>query len=210
MDENFGQLEFIRLWYNTLAPEDAQLLSVGLLKFDLEPLKDLKVESASLQGYALRADLAEAPRLVDVALVREDWSETDVTYTTRPAWDRTPFATVAVFGPNQWYSWDVTSAVTSAVSRSSESPSVSFVLGMRRTIQEDLEEQVVFISREAGQNVPRLLVTFEKDSTVVAWWMWVAEIGAAALLAFGIGMLVARRRRPAAAALGGDTGNTPN
>ena len=208
MDENFGQLEFVRLWYNTLAPEDAQLLSVGLLKFDLEPLKDLDVESVSLQGYALRSDLADV-RLVDVALVQDDWSETDVTYATRPAWSPNPIATVAVFGPDRWYSWDVTGAVTGAVVRSSESPSVSFVLGMRRTIEEDLEEQVVFTSREAGQNTPRLLVTFEEDSTV-AWWVWVVGIGAAALLAFGIGMLVARRRRPAAAALGGDSGNTPS
>ena len=208
MDENFGQLDFVRLWYNTLAPEDAQLLSVGLLKFDLEPLKDLEVESASLQVYALRIDLAEAARLVDVALVRDDWSEPNVTYTTRPAYGSTPLATVTVFGPNQWYSWDVTRAVTGAIARSTESPSISFVLGMRRSSQKGLEEQVVFTSREAGQNAPRLLVTFEKDSSA-AWWPWAIGIAGAALLAFGFGVWVAQRRRSATAAPGGDTGNTP-
>ena len=41
MDENFGKIAFLRVWYKALEPEKEQLLSLGLLKFELIPLKDL-------------------------------------------------------------------------------------------------------------------------------------------------------------------------
>lgn len=159
MDQNFGRINFVRVWYNAREPEQQQLLSVGLLQFDLGPLKNLEVESVILQAFALRADLTQPARLVDVAVVQDAWIENQVSFNTRPAWSANPISTVAVISAGQWYSWDVTGEVTAAAAQSTNSPSLSFVLGLR-TSQEEQEEQVVFTSREAGQNTPRLVVTY--------------------------------------------------
>ena len=197
MDQNFGEVAFIRVWYDATNPEERRLLSVVLLKFDLEPLKNLDVESVSLQAYSIRANLIQPTRLVDVALVVDDWSESQVTYNSRPGWNATPIATNAVFGANRWYSWDVTAAVKAAT-RSESLPSVSFIMGLRSS-QLEQEEQVVFAAKETGQNIPRLVVTYSYE-LVIAWWIWAIGIGVAALLAFIIGVWVSRRKRPAALA----------
>lgn len=198
MDQNFGQVAFLRIWYNFLQPEEQRLLSMGLIQFDLEPLKGLEIESVSLQAYGLRSDLTQPARLVDAAIVQDDWAEEQVTYNTRPAWGTSATATSAVFGPNRWYSWDVTADVAALTipSQSAQPTTASFVLILRAS-QDGDEEQVLFVSKEAGQNAPRLVVTYNYQ-LVVEWWVWATGIGVAALLAFIIGILVSRRTRPSA------------
>jgi hypothetical protein len=196
MDQNFGQIAFLRIWYNFQKPEEQKLLSMGLVEFDLAPLIGLDIESVSLQAYGIRADLTQPARLVDAALVQDDWLEGQVTYNTRPAWGTNASATSAVFGANRWYSWDVTSDVAAMTvsSPSAQPQTASFVLILRAS-QDGLEEQVLFVSREAGQNAPRLVV-ISNYKFVVEWWVWVTGIGVAAVLAFIIGLLVSRRRHP--------------
>ena len=197
MDQNFGGVGFVRLWYDAKNPEERRLLSVAILKFELEPLKGLDVKSVNLEAYSIRANLIQPTRLVDVAVVRDDWSESQVTYNSRPGWNTKPIATNAVYGANRWYSWDVTPTVN-AVIRSATSPSILFVIGLRSS-ELEREEQVVFAAKETGLNPPRLVVTYSYE-LVIEWWVWAIGIGVAALLAFVIGVWVSRRRRPAASA----------
>lgn len=188
-DTNYGSLDFVRTWYAWKVLGEEKVISVGLLKFDLGPVRDKEISSAHLQLLATRADLDQPARLVDVHLAEGQWSEEEVTFNTRPSWGVTPIATGAVYGAGVWYSWDVTGSV---VSKQDEGE-VSFSLGMR-SLEEELEEQVVFAARESGRNIPRLLVTFTIEPSGIAWWVWAAGIGGAAVVAFGTGWWLSRRR----------------
>lgn len=205
-DQNFGGLDFLRLWYRaappppkpegasaeTPQPPGVRVVSLGLLQFDLQQLKDLDVESASLQLFAQRADMAQPVRLLDVSLVSAPWRQEEVTFNKRPQWGTDPIAIAAVYSANRWYAWDVTDSVARGVAQGS----VSYVMGLR-TVEQQGEEQVVFASRETGSKGPRLVVTYAEPPTAIAWWVWAAAIAGAAALAFGGGLWLARRGRVA-------------
>ena len=108
---NYGNLDFLKTWYAFGVVGDERIISVDLVKFDLDEIKDKEIESAFIQLFARQADLTDNIRLVDVHLVRDPWSEAGVTYDTRPAWDRTPIATTAIYGGGGvdltgWRCWD--------------------------------------------------------------------------------------------------------
>ena len=190
-DQNYGSLEFLKTWYAWGVVGDERLISIDLIKFDLSELKDRDIESVSLQLFARTANLAESARLVDIHRVRDPWSQSDVTFNTRPAWDPAPVATAAIYGAGGWYSWNVTGTTIAGI-RNGE---VSFAVALR-TIAEETEEQVVFVSTEGVARAPRLLVTYEAPGTAVPWWWW--AIGAAVVVVVGGGaFVIGRRRQPA-------------
>src|SRR6266487_2430056 len=63
-DKNFGGLDFLKIWYASQVQAQEQIVSVGLVKFDLTALKDREVRSAHLQLFATRADLLQPVRMV--------------------------------------------------------------------------------------------------------------------------------------------------
>lgn len=195
-DQNFGSLDFARTWYASKVRAEEQIVAVSLVKFDLTPLKDREVQSATLQLFSLRADLAQPARLVDVHLVDGAWTEREVTFNNRPSWAANPIATGAVYGGGVWYSWDV----SGSVERKRREGAVSYALGLR-AVEEKKEENVAFATREAGRNAPRLIVTYTEASSTFPWYIWVAIIAAAvavaAALAFVVGWRYSGRRRPA-------------
>ena len=70
---------------------------------------------------------------------------------------------------------------------------MSYALGLR-ALEEGKEEQVVFVTKEVGRNIPRLVVTFSEPTTPIAvWYVWPA-VGVGAVIVFLVGVLVARRR----------------
>ena len=154
--QNYGSLEFLKTWYAWGMLQDERLLSVDLIKFDLRKLQGLDIESISLQMFARQTDLTEAARLVDVHLVNGQWSESQVTYETRPSWDNVPVATAAIYGAGGWYTWNTTGSATAAVRRGE----ISYAVALRSATQ-DNEEQVLFVSKEALDEGPRMLVTFD-------------------------------------------------
>jgi len=189
-DKNFGGLDFLKIWYANQVQAQEQVVSVGLVKFDLSSLGDREVRSAHFQLFAQRADLLQPVRLVDVSLAEGAWSQNDVTFKTLPTITNPPLASAAIYGANVWYSWDVTPAVV----RKAKDGSVSYAIGLR-TLETKGEEQVVFASSEAGRNAPRLLVTMAPAASAVPPWAIAVGIAAAALIAFAIGILLGRRRR---------------
>ncbi|MBI4494045.1 MAG: DNRLRE domain-containing protein [Chloroflexi bacterium] len=201
-ERNLGSQDFIKVWYAFQTPGKDQLLSLGLLKFDLTPLKDRDVQSAHLQLFALRADLAQPARLLDVSLVEGEWSEHQVGFNKLPPVNTTPLATSAIYGANLWYSWDVTYHVT----RKLRDGSVSFILGLR-TLENNQEEQVVFASREAGHSAPRLVVTYLVTPPALQLPLILVGGVAAALIGTLCGLFVggrsAARRVPAVRGLPG-------
>src|SRR6266851_1615525 len=154
-DKNFGTQDFIKVWYAFQVQAQEQMLSVGLVKFDLSALADKEVRSAHLQLFAIRTDLADLARLVDVSLAEGAWSEQQVTFSSLPQIATPPLATAAVYGANVWYSWDVTPGVVRKV----RDGSMAVALGLR-TLENKKEEQVVFSSSRAGRYAPRLLVMY--------------------------------------------------
>ncbi len=197
-DRNFGDQDFIAVSYANKLQAEEQLVVVGLTKFDLNPVKNLPIQSAILQMYALRADLAQPARLVDVSPVEGDWDGKSVTYNNRPAWSGNPIATTALYGGGVWYSWDVTPSLQG------RTDNISYVLGLR-TVEEKKGEQVLFASQNAGVSVaPRLIVTYAVPETVVPVWsvpaagVAVAVVAVLALL-FVPRLLKTRQVRPVAA-----------
>ena len=70
---------------------------------------------------------------------------------------------------------------------------MSYALGLR-ALEEGKEEQVVFVTKKVGRNIPRLVVTFsEADTPIAAWYVWPA-VGAGAVIVFLGGVFIARRR----------------
>lgn len=191
-DKNFGSQDFVKVWYAWKVVGEEKVVSIGLFKFDLGPIREREVLSAHLQLFALRADLASPARLVDVHLVNGAWSEQEVTFNSRPAWDVNPIATGVVYGAGVWYSWDVTGSL---VGKAKEGV-VSYAVGLR-ALEEKKEEQAVFAAREVGRNGPRLLVTYRVPPPSVPWYIWAAGMGVVAVLAFLVGWWLPRRRRPA-------------
>ncbi|MBI4491327.1 MAG: DNRLRE domain-containing protein [Chloroflexi bacterium] len=189
-DKNFGNLDFIKIWYASQVQQQEQMVSIGLFKFDLAPLKDVEVKTAHLQLYALRADLAQPARLVDVSLAEGAWSEAEVTFNTVPQVGTPSLASAAVYGAGVWYSWDVTPSVVRKV----RDGLVSYAAGLR-TVENKREEQAVFASRKAGRNAPRLVVTYAPSVSPVPPYAWPAGIAGAAVLAFVVGLGLGRLRR---------------
>src|SRR5438270_8753926 len=199
-DKNFGGLDFLKVWYANQVQAQEQIVSVGLVKFDLAALKDREVRSAHLQLFAQRADLLQPVRLVDVSLADGPWNRSDVTFNTLPQISNPALASAAVYAANVWYSWDVTPAVV----RKARDGSVAYAVGLR-TLETKGEEQVVFASSAAGRNAPRLLLTMAPAASSIPLYALPVGIAAAALLAFAGGLLLGRRRRaqraPAAVAV---------
>jgi hypothetical protein len=193
-DKNFGSLDFLKIWYAAQVQAQEQIVSVGLVKFDLAPLKDRDIRSAHLQLFALRADLLQPARLVDVSLAEGPWTEGDASFKSLPQLSTPALASAAVYGANVWYSWDVTSAVV----RKQRDGSVAYAIGLR-SLEARGEEQVVFAAREAGRNSPRLVVTLAPAGSPIPVYVLPLGVGVAALAAFAGGMLMGRRRQAARA-----------
>ncbi|MFA5114187.1 MAG: DNRLRE domain-containing protein [Candidatus Margulisiibacteriota bacterium] len=91
-------------------------VKIGLLKFDLSGLdKSRPVKNASLKLYNCFAG-SDAAVKVDAKRITQPWSETTVTYKTRPAAGVTVSTTILQGGrnyndPGKWYDFDVTGAV---------------------------------------------------------------------------------------------------
>jgi hypothetical protein len=193
--QNFGSLDFLKVWYVWKVGNEQQVVSLGLVKFDLASVSGKEIESATLQLTAARADLLQPARLVDVSEVTGDWSEKNVTFAKKPTWGVGALATTAVYGAGVVYSWDVSGSVI----KNAKVGKVSYVLGLR-VVDDGKEEQVVFAAREAEGVGPRLIVTYRGESLWGQWYIWAGSIVVAAAIALALGMLIARRGRPAKAA----------
>jgi hypothetical protein len=189
-DTNFGTQDFIKVWYAFQVQADEQDLSVGLVNFDLSPVADKDIRSATLQLFAIRTDLADVARLVDVSLAEGNWSEQQVTFNSIPQISTPPLATTAVYAANVWYSWDLTPGVV----RKARDGSMSVALGLR-TLENKKEEQVVFSSYRAGRNGPRLVVMYPATSPMLPLNIVAPAAAGAAVLMFVIGLLLGRVRR---------------
>ncbi|MBI2171749.1 MAG: DNRLRE domain-containing protein [Chloroflexi bacterium] len=194
-DQNFGSLDFIKVWYAwKVGGSTQQVISLGLVKFDLASLKDKEIASATLQLAAARADLTQPVRLVDVSETTGDWTQKDVTYNKKPTWGPDALATTAVYGAGVVYSWDVSGSVI----KGAKAGKVSYIIGLR-AVEDGKEEQVVFASRETGGVGPRLVVTYRTESLWGKWYVWAGGVAGAAVIALVLGMWIARRGRPAQA-----------
>lgn len=141
----------------------------------------------NLQLYAQRADLLQ-PRFVDVHLVHGEWTEIGLTFANAPRWELTPIATAVVLRPNYWYSWDVTETVF----KERKAPSLAFVV-LLREMAEGREEQVVFNSREAKENHPRLVVTYI-PAGLSPFWLY-PLFGATLIVVAALAFLLGRHLR---------------
>lgn len=212
MDKNYGDLEFVKAWYLwnvvteevegevegemvTQEVERERIVSIVYLKFDLSSIGDIEVQSAMLQLYTQSVVLL-APRYVQAFLVSSDWAEAEITFNTAPAWGDTAIATAVVYQADQWYGWDMTQDVI----RESETEAGQISLAvMLRDMTKASEEVVAFPSRESGENVSRLIITYTKPLAAIAWYWWL--VGAVVVLALAglafYGGLRFKRPKPA-------------
>jgi hypothetical protein len=199
-EKNYGSLDFVKTWYLWNVVEEGgqevekeKVISIIYLKFDLSPIENKTIESATLQLYAKNVVLTN-PRFVQVFLVSSDWSESTINFNSKPTWGTTAIASSVVYSADYWYSWDVTGDVTSG----RQAGDIAFAV-MLRDMDKGSEELVAFSSREAGANIPRLVVTYTEPGIVISWYWWVIGpivlVGLAALAFFG-GLRVRRSRQP--------------
>ena len=202
MSTNYGDLDFVKAWYlwnvvqEEVMPEGEEdgevengeeavpelveveyekVVSIIYLKFDLTELEDMTVESAMLQLYAQNVVLL-TPRYIQVFLVESDWDELTLNFNTAPQWGQNAIATTTIYQADQWYGWDVTGGVKGEISSGQFSLAVMF-----RDMDKASEELVGFPSREAGENVSRLLITYTEPGFVFSWYWWI--IGGVVVLA---------------------------
>jgi len=213
MEENYGDLDFVKAWYlwnvveEEVIPEVAEgeeaepelveveyekIISIIYLKFDLTELEGMTVESAMLQLYAQNVALL-TPRYVWVFQVETDWDELTLNFNTAPQWGANALATTTIYQADQWYGWDVTSGVKGEAS--SGQIALAVVL---RDMDKASEELVAFPSRETGENVSRLLITYTEPGFVFSWYWWViggVVVLALLALAFFVGLKLKRSKK---------------
>ena len=192
-DQNFSTQDFLKIWYANKVQAEEQVISVGLMKFDLSALKDKEIKSATLQMFVIRTDFIPDTigRLVDVSLVDGGFDEGTVTYNSRPTWSAAPVARSFVYGAGVWCSWDV----SATVAQQAEAGEVAYVTGLL-SMEDKSEEQILFASRHMNDAAPRLLVTYASSANSgIAWWIWVIGIVVIAVIAFFIGWTINRRKR---------------
>jgi len=159
---NTGEFEFLKTWYawNVTNAENMKIISFAYLKFDLSELTQDQIASAKLKMYAQNVTLAGGPIMVDVhASSAAPWMETTLIYPDAPAFHPNPTDGVLVSIPN-WYEWEVTSAVKE---KAGSDLTLALLL---REVQNGLEEQVVFTSKDSEENSlsPKLII----EKSVVA------------------------------------------
>ena len=204
---NYGSLDFVKAWYlwnveveepevegEVVEVEMEKVVSIIYLKFDLSSIEDKAIESAMLQLYTNNVVLL-TPRYMQVFLVSSDWSETTLNFNSGPTWGQTAIATTTIYQADQWYGWDVTDDVIGET----QEGQISLVVVLR-DMTKAAEELVGFNSREAGANVPRLIVTYTESGIGIAWyWLVIGGVVILALLALAFfGGLKLRRRQSSA------------
>lgn len=212
MNENYGDLEFVKAWYlwnvveEEVIPEVAEgeeavpelveveyekIVSFIYLKFDLAELEDMTIESAMLQLYAQNVVIL-APRYVQAYQVESDWDELTLNFNTAPQWGQNALATTTIYQADQWYGWDVTSGVKAE----KQSGQISLAV-MLRDAEKASEELVAFPSHESGENISRLLITYTEAGFVFSWYWWViggVVVLALLALAFFVGLKLKRSK----------------
>ena len=191
-DRNFATSDSVRVWYQSKVQASEQVISIGMVGFDLKAIQDLDVDSATLQMYAQRVDITQPKRVVDASIVQGPWKESDVTFNRKPAWAAQPIASSVIYGGGRWYSWDVTATV--ALPR--PPATVSYAIGLN-TIQDKQQEQVLFTSHRGGTNMPRLIVTYRPASSGTAWYVWAGGAVGISLAAALLGGWISSRFRRA-------------
>ena len=212
---NYGDLDFVKAWYlwnvieEEVIPEVAEgeeavpelveveyekIFCVIYLKFDLAELEDMEIESAMLQLYTQNVVLL-TPRYVSVFQVESDWDELTLNFNTAPQWGASALATTIIYQADQWYGWDITNSVKGEAQSGQIALAVMF-----RDMDKASEELVVFPSREAGENVSRLLITYTEPGFVFSWYWWVigGVVVLALLAAAFFGGMKLKRTKPSA------------
>jgi PKD repeat protein len=129
---------------------DAGLRVASYLRFDVGGISGT-VKSATLRLYVVSDPTVDGPAVQATA---SDWTETGITWNTRPQTTSAPVADLGAAAVNTWVDLDVTSLVT-------RNGSVSFALIQSAT------DGVAFYARE-GASKPQLVVQTIADPVVMA------------------------------------------
>lgn len=185
---NFGGLKFLKTWYAwNVTGEGEKVFAIIYLKFNL-PTSASRIKEAVLELFAQRVDITDAFRPVDVHLVdlEDGWSEQELNFSNAPSFERVPSSTTYVSESGRWYGWDVTAIVRERVGSN-----VTFLVTLRSLYLNE-EEQVVFVSKEAQENRPKLSITYVEEApwfiSVQSWWYLIVIVAS-----ITTGLYVARR-----------------
>ena len=128
------------------------------LKFSLSNLGSGKITSAKLRLYGRLDSGSNIP--TSAFSSSSSWSETEITWSNRPASGTTALANTTITDTTRrYYEWDVTSFVIAE--RNAGKPTVSIALKNPQTSS----PYTVFNSREASGNRPQLVVTIDSASS---------------------------------------------
>jgi hypothetical protein len=179
-ERNLGSLDFVKTWYAWKVLKDEKAASFVYLKFDISVLKGRNVEWAALQLYVRSADTT----FVSAHLVRGDWSELIINYNNAPPFEREAITVTPIYEGERWYTWGLDEVLAEEIEQGATKFSLAL---MQVEMVEGSEMQVVFDSREAGSNIPRLVVVYSDTSSFPFVWIF---IGSGILLALGVAFVV--------------------
>jgi len=151
-EENFGTTADLVVKQGT----NSDFFRKSLIKFNLEAARfgTANVGQATLKLYANSVSACT----ITASEADDNWTESDVTWATAPTVGNS-ISSTAVSSAGTYYTWDVTSYIKSQLD---VDKIISFSL-------DDLgadNAQVIFNSREAGENVPELIIDTDVSSAL--------------------------------------------
>lgn len=157
-NSNFGDAEFIKVWYsNNVTSTKELIITSGLLQFDLSDIDVDNIVSVNLKIKTSRIDSSGADKVLSVSkLNNTSWSESELTFANHPPSEISDSFIVEMTQPELWHSWDVTSIV-----KENDDSKLALSISYDRTFPGH-EEQIVFYSKES-QFSPYLEITLEEN-----------------------------------------------
>lgn len=155
---NTGDLDFLKLWYAWNVTESQEkIATLVYLKFNLRDQNPENIINANLKMRPFATFLAEAKPVSVVYVPDNNWSESEITYETRPQYPPEDIISTNIENIEEWYSWDLTDLV-----RENIGSELSIVLRFY-TIHDKTEELVTFYSKEAKHS-PYLEIKYSEPT----------------------------------------------
>jgi len=156
-NSNFGNVDFIKVWYsNNATPSQELITTSGLLKFDLSEIDVDDIKSVNLKMKTLRIDSSGADKILSISkLNNTSWNESEITFNNHPPFELHDSFLAEMTQPDSWHVWNITSAV-----KENTDSKLSLSVSYSNSYPEH-EEQTVFYSKES-QFPPYLEITLKE------------------------------------------------
>ena len=157
-----GDKTFLKLWYAFIpGAENNKILSYAYLRFNLPDIPVDQISSAKLRMYANVVQISSEGKDVGLHLTNSTWSESTLSGSKSPLFDKEKIAVATIKDQNTWYEWDVTNTVKD------NAGSVISLAAMFVEIKNSNQEIVSFASKDIeDKNLRPVLIIETLESQI--------------------------------------------